>query len=62
MSRRLEARKWCPSRSASSTVEDSTTLDMTSIIIGGVDTRTPRSGATALTAADVMTAMRTDWL
>ena len=28
--RPLEVRKWCPTRSASSTIEGSTTLDMTS--------------------------------
>ena len=61
-SRRLEARKQCPSRSASSTIEDSMTLDMTSTSIDAADTGTLRSGATVLTAADVTTVMRTGWL
>jgi len=58
----LNVRKWCPSRSASSTIEFSTTLDMTSTSTTTADMGTLRNVATALTAVDVTIAMRTEWL
>ena len=55
-------KKRYPSRNASSTIENSTTLDMTSTSTAAADMGTLRSMATAPTAVDIMTAMRTGWL
>ena len=60
--RPLEERKWCPSKSASSTIEGSTTLDITSTSTATADMETLRNVATALTAVDVTIAMRTESL
>jgi len=49
-------------RSASSTIEGSATLDMTSTSTITADTGTLRSEATTLTMADVTIATRTEWL
>ena len=61
-SRHLEARKRRLSRSASSTIEDHTMLDLTSTSIDAADIGTMRSGATAPTAVDTMIATKTGWL
>ena len=58
----LEVGKWCPSRSASSTIEGNTTLDMTSTSTAAAGTGTSRNTATALTVVDVTIATRTRWL
>jgi len=59
--RPLKVGKWCPSRSASSTIEDSTMPDMTSTSTAAADMETLRSVATALTVMDATIAMRTKW-
>jgi len=56
----LEARKRYPYRSASSIIEGSTMLDMTSTRTTAADMGTRRNVATALTVVDVMIAMRTE--
>ena len=61
-SRHLEVRKWYPCRSASSTIEGSTMLDMTSTSTAAADKGTLRNVATAPTTVDVMIATRTEWL
>ena len=56
----LEEGKQYPSRSASSTIEGSTTLDMTSMSITAADTGTRRNVATTLTMVGVTTVTKTE--
>jgi len=58
----LEGKKRYPSRNTSLIIEDSTMLDMTSTSTATADMGMLRSVATVLTAVDVTTAMRTEWL
>ena len=61
-SHHLEARRRCPFSSASSTIDDRVTLDMTLMSIDAVDTVTLRRRDTVPTVADVTTVTRTEWL
>ena len=59
--RRLEAKERCPFRTASSIIEDNTTLDMTSTSITIADAGTQKSVATALTTAGSTIVTRIRW-
>ena len=61
-SHRLETGRRCPFRSASSTIEDCVTLDMTLTSFDAVNMVMLRSGVTAPTVADVTTVTKTEWL
>jgi hypothetical protein len=57
----LKKGKQYPSRSASSTIKGSTTLDRTSTSIAAADMGMQRNVATTLTAVGVTTATKTEW-
>ena len=57
----LEVGKWCPSRSASSTIKRSMMLNMTSMNIATADMGMQRNTVTALTTVGVTTVTKTEW-
>ena len=61
-SHHLEARRRCPFRNTSSTIEEHATLALILTSIDAVNTVTLRNGVTAPTTADIMTVTRTEWL